>query len=434
MIRRVRRGHVIVLLVLFGLSLTPLTCVEPVHAGGGSPPPPSNTPFPVLYVHSDHLGSTTLLTCYKQGTSCADGNPLQYFRYDGYGMPKLLFPRPFHIVHTGDAKTDRLYTSQRWDALTGVYDYGARHYDPRIARFLSHDPVREYMNPYAYVRWNPVMYVDPDGSNPLVALALVPAAGVFAGIASSSTGGSFLSGFILGSSATAAALGFGLIAPSFAGAVAVGGLSAGAGGALGTALSIHNAGAYLATPSAVGAIGLSFVVAGAIGATATALGAANAAAIGAGATGLLAEGYAVVYAGLLDLFAAGAMGAIANYGIYGFPSPLGGAVVQSLAGAGSLYVGGAEGVSGFGSYVGFFWPGGGPGPGPGLGGGGGGFGPGPSGAAPSPPGPSAPPAGCQGTCTVFESPGPPQGPPPPAQEPEGPGGPSPGPIFTYPLI
>jgi RHS repeat-associated protein len=88
---------------------------------------------------------------------------MQYFRYDGYGMPKLLFPLPFQIVHTGDAKTDRLYTGQRWEYRTRLYDYGARHYDPRLARFLTHDPVREYMNPYAYVRWNPIHFTDPTG-------------------------------------------------------------------------------------------------------------------------------------------------------------------------------------------------------------------------------------------------------------------------------
>jgi RHS repeat-associated protein len=166
--RRIRRGHVIVFIVIFGLSLTPLTCARPSHAGGGGggggggpPPPPS---FPVYFVHSDHLGSTTLLTCYKRPTAenCADGTPAQYFRYDAYGMTKA-FTSTGTAVTAGSELTDHLYTGQRWEYRTRLYDYVARTYDPRIARFLTHDPVREYMNPYAYVAWNPAMRTDPTG-------------------------------------------------------------------------------------------------------------------------------------------------------------------------------------------------------------------------------------------------------------------------------
>ncbi len=58
---------------------------------------------------------------------------------------------------------ERLYTSQRWDNAAQLYYYGARFYDPRIASFASEDPAREYMNPYAYVAWNPVKFTDPTG-------------------------------------------------------------------------------------------------------------------------------------------------------------------------------------------------------------------------------------------------------------------------------
>jgi RHS repeat-associated protein len=164
MFRRIRRGHVIVVIVIFGLSLTPLTCARPSHAWGGGGPPPPPPSFPVYFVHSDHLGSTTLLTCYKRPTAenCADGTAAQYFRYDAYGMMKA-FTSTGTAVIAGSELTDHLYTGQRWEYRTRLYDYGARTYDPRIARFLTHDPVREYMNPYAYVAWNPVKFVDPTG-------------------------------------------------------------------------------------------------------------------------------------------------------------------------------------------------------------------------------------------------------------------------------
>ena len=141
------------------LSLTPLTCVRPAHGGGGGPPPPPAT-FPAYFIHTGHLGSTVMLSCFLQDSSCPDHTPAQYIRYDAYGLPKVFAPGGYAV---SPALTDRLYTGQRWDATTRLYDYGARWYDPQLARFTSQDPVREYMNPYAYVKWNPVKFVDPTG-------------------------------------------------------------------------------------------------------------------------------------------------------------------------------------------------------------------------------------------------------------------------------
>jgi RHS repeat-associated protein len=163
---KVRRGHVMVFVFLFGLSLTPLTCLRRADAGGGggggTPPPPSPPPsYPTYFVHRDHLGSTVLLTCYQQ-SGCTDGAQAQYYRYDGYGTLKALTTTGAAVT-SGSELTDLLYTGQRWHSWGRLYDYGARFYAPRIARFVSTDPVREYMNPYAYVAWNPVMRTDPTG-------------------------------------------------------------------------------------------------------------------------------------------------------------------------------------------------------------------------------------------------------------------------------
>ncbi len=49
---------------------------------------------------------------------------------------------------------------------TGLYYYRARHYDPKVGRFLQTDPVGprpEEMNAYVYVMNNPVNQVDPMG-------------------------------------------------------------------------------------------------------------------------------------------------------------------------------------------------------------------------------------------------------------------------------
>jgi RHS repeat-associated protein len=59
--------------------------------------------------------------------------------------------------------TDYRYTGKELDSETGLYYYGARYYDPKIGRFISVDPVKDYTNPYSYVRNNPLNATDPSG-------------------------------------------------------------------------------------------------------------------------------------------------------------------------------------------------------------------------------------------------------------------------------
>lgn len=61
------------------------------------------------------------------------------------------------------------FTGQRYEASAGLYYYHARYYDPALGCFLSPDPFvqapgdPQTLNRYAYVRNNPVRYVDPSG-------------------------------------------------------------------------------------------------------------------------------------------------------------------------------------------------------------------------------------------------------------------------------
>jgi RHS repeat-associated protein len=65
--------------------------------------------------------------------------------------------------------TDFGFTGQRNDATIGLYDYHARWYDPYLNRFISADTIvpdpnnPQDFNRYAYVRNNPLRYIDPSG-------------------------------------------------------------------------------------------------------------------------------------------------------------------------------------------------------------------------------------------------------------------------------
>ena len=56
----------------------------------------------------------------------------------------------------------------------GLYDYGARFYDPLLGRFISADTIvpqpgnPQSLNRYAYVNNNPLTYIDDDGHLPII--------------------------------------------------------------------------------------------------------------------------------------------------------------------------------------------------------------------------------------------------------------------------
>jgi len=109
----------------------------------------------VYYLHGDHLGSASLATD-------ASGAKVSEMRYTPYGEV-----RP-GLEGTG-LPTDRRFTGQRREAGLGLYDYGARYYDPALGRFIQADTMvpspanPQSLNRYAYVLNNPLRYTDPSG-------------------------------------------------------------------------------------------------------------------------------------------------------------------------------------------------------------------------------------------------------------------------------
>ena len=107
----------------------------------------------ITYFHKDHLGSSTVMTN-------SSGNQVESTSYMPFGGVR---------DHTGTETSTYKFTDQELDAEYGLYNYGARLYDPIIGRFISADPIipqpynPQSLNRYSYCLNNPLIYVDPSG-------------------------------------------------------------------------------------------------------------------------------------------------------------------------------------------------------------------------------------------------------------------------------
>lgn len=103
------------------------------------------------YFHNDHLGSSSVITD-------ASGAVVESTKYDPWGE-----------VTAGGTKSKFQYTGQEKDSETGLNYYNARYYDSHIKRFTQPDDYVQNiydpqdLNPYSYVKNNPIRYTDPTG-------------------------------------------------------------------------------------------------------------------------------------------------------------------------------------------------------------------------------------------------------------------------------
>ena len=107
------------------------------------------------FFHKDQVGSSSFITD-------SAGEPIQFIGYAGFGESII-------DVSSTHFATPYRFTGQEQDAETGLYNYGARYYDPKISRFLSVDPLADQFpgwSPYNYTLNNPINMIDPDGRAP----------------------------------------------------------------------------------------------------------------------------------------------------------------------------------------------------------------------------------------------------------------------------
>src|SRR6056297_2383680 len=101
---------------------------------------------------SDHLGSSAFVT---DGSGVA----IQHLEYMAFG-------EVFVVQRRTGFGTPYKFNAKELDCESGYYYYSARYYDPRMARFLSVDPLAGEMpewGSYTYTFNNPLKYIDPTG-------------------------------------------------------------------------------------------------------------------------------------------------------------------------------------------------------------------------------------------------------------------------------
>jgi RHS repeat-associated protein len=106
-----------------------------------------------LYYVKDFRGSVLALTDSKCKVDT-------YYDYDVFGIPS----EKNHVNDQGIRSNIYHYAGYIYDYTTSLYFVNARYYMPETGRFMAKDIYRgDGLNRYAYVRNNPLVYVDPTG-------------------------------------------------------------------------------------------------------------------------------------------------------------------------------------------------------------------------------------------------------------------------------
>jgi RHS repeat-associated protein len=167
---RLSKGAVVALVLIIAQITTP-----PLALAGdsGTPALPASDTDYLVYYHGDHLSSAQLITEGKTkgkhaGITYLKGDVIQRFEYAAFGRESFAL--------NPNLSWDPAFTGQQYDIETGLYYYRARYYNPILGRFIQPDTIvqdpfdPQSWNRYAYVRNNPLKYVDPSGHTIVIVL------------------------------------------------------------------------------------------------------------------------------------------------------------------------------------------------------------------------------------------------------------------------
>lgn len=122
----------------------------------------SGSVYKYEYDLRDHLGNTRVTLTWNSTDAVNQTTPLMLQRNDYYAFG--------HAIASSSGitnpKNEYLYNRKELQEETGLYDYGARQYDPIIGKWTGVDLLAEKhvdISPYNYVLNNPINFTDPIG-------------------------------------------------------------------------------------------------------------------------------------------------------------------------------------------------------------------------------------------------------------------------------
>ncbi|MCW5319928.1 hypothetical protein D5039_01685 [Verminephrobacter aporrectodeae subsp. tuberculatae] len=112
----------------------------------------------IVWLHANHLGAI-------EAATDAQGQLVWQASYAPFGQASIRTVRLDAQAAQTDFTLNLRLPGQYADSETGLYYNGQRYYDPERGQYLTPDPLGtpDGPNPYSYVRYNPLKYIDPDG-------------------------------------------------------------------------------------------------------------------------------------------------------------------------------------------------------------------------------------------------------------------------------